>query len=363
MRVEAGVTLREVVQTAAPDGWWPAVSPSTPEVTIGGCAAMNVTGRNAWKCDPFGAAILALEVVLANGEVRTLTRERDAALLRAFVGSLGLLGIITSVTLQLQRIPSGTVNLRRRSAASLAEVLTVFGREAARSDFMEAWLDGLATGPGAGARHCDLRHAEPGQPGAAGPLAHASQAQPAGVSAGAPGRAPGPAGIGAGRAHRQPRQLLARRPTQRQHGGQRRGLFAYTYWPAAAAAGYHALFPEGVDTFQAFVPRQPAREIFEQVLRYSQQHGCWPIWCIIKQHRRDAFLLSYQVDGFSLELVYPRGAQRRHTLEPVLRHMIASVIEAGGRFYLAKDQLLTQAQYRQSVGAEAVDIPRAQTAV
>ena len=48
------------------------------------------------------------------------------------------------------------------------------------------------------------------------------------------------------------------------------------------------------------------------------------------------------------------GARAR-TLEPVLRHMLATVIEAGGRFYLAKDHWLTRAQYRQSVGAEAMD--------
>jgi len=33
MRVEAGATLRDVVLIAAPDGWWPAASPSTPEAT------------------------------------------------------------------------------------------------------------------------------------------------------------------------------------------------------------------------------------------------------------------------------------------------------------------------------------------
>jgi decaprenylphospho-beta-D-ribofuranose 2-oxidase len=47
MCVEPGVTLRDMLQVAWKDGWWPAVSPSTPEVTIGGCAAMNVNGKNA----------------------------------------------------------------------------------------------------------------------------------------------------------------------------------------------------------------------------------------------------------------------------------------------------------------------------
>ena len=39
----------------------------------------------------------------------------------------------------------------------------------------------------------------------------------------------------------------------------------------------------------------------------------------------------------------------------MLRRMLASVIEAGGRFYLAKDRWQTAAQYRRSVGDTAVD--------
>jgi len=80
-----------------------------------------------------------------------------------------------------------------------------------------------------------------------------------------------------------------------------------------------------------------------------------PVWCVIKQHREDPFLLSYQVDGFSLELNYQRTPQTAQKLKQVLQDMISMVIEAGGRFYLAKDHFLTHAQYRQSMGDEAVD--------
>ena len=39
----------------------------------------------------------------------------------------------------------------------------------------------------------------------------------------------------------------------------------------------------------------------------------------------------------------------------MVQHMIASVIEVGGRFYFAKDHYLTHAQFRRSIGDEAVD--------
>ena len=80
-----------------------------------------------------------------------------------------------------------------------------------------------------------------------------------------------------------------------------------------------------------------------------------PVWCIIKQHQCDPFLLSYQVAGSSLELNYQRTDRAAGKLEQVLRHMIATVIEAGGRFYLAKDHFMTNDQYCRSVGNEAVE--------
>ncbi|HLV97677.1 MAG TPA: FAD-binding oxidoreductase [Ktedonobacterales bacterium] len=353
MRVEPGVTLQEMMQVSWKDGWWPAVSPSTPHVTVGGCAAMNVNGKNAWKCGPFGDHIRALDVLLATGERYTLLPERDAQLFHAFVGSLGLLGIITSMTIQLQRIGSGQAVVRRRPAASLAEIFTIFAEEQQTSDFLEAWLDGFAGGQrlGRGYVTCatvDTADEVPHSLSTPGILDQLETALVVPVST-------------IGRLALLPGVRLANRINYswsrwgRNPQGRLRGLLPSTYWPSAAFAGYHMLFTEGVETFQAFVPGQDAREVFEQVLRYSQQQGQMPLWCIIKQHRRDPFLLSYQVDGFSLELNYRGTHQTMQPLERTLRQMIAMVIEAGGRFYLAKDHFQTQAQYRQSVGDAVVD--------
>jgi decaprenylphospho-beta-D-ribofuranose 2-oxidase len=108
MQVEPGVTLRDMVHVALADGWWPAVTPSTADATIGGCVAMNVNGKNAWKCGSFGEHLLSLTALLApttnrRATLLTLSPESDLQLFRAFVGSAGLLGVITSITLQLHR--------------------------------------------------------------------------------------------------------------------------------------------------------------------------------------------------------------------------------------------------------------------
>jgi FAD/FMN-containing dehydrogenase len=296
-----------------------------------------------------------LDVLFPTGDARTLLPDRDLILFNAFIGSLGLLGLITAVTLQLEPIPSGYATVRRRSAASMGEIFTLFSEEEPQSDFMEAWLDGFARGDqlGRGFMTC-------------GSIDHSGETvsalQPAG-----PGRLDRfetslvRLAAGLARPVLHPAVHLANRANYwsgrwvSNFAVEQRAFYPYTYWSGAAFAGYHALLPEGVETYQAFVPAQYANEIFRQVLAYSQQQGCLPIWCVIKQHRRDPFLLSYQLDGFSLELNYQRTRQNTQTLERVLRHMIAVVIEAGGRFYLAKDHFLTHAQYRQSIGDGAVN--------
>lgn len=353
MRVEPGTTLREMIQATWKNGWWPYVTPSTPEVTIGGCTAMNVNGKNAWKYGPFGAHILSLDVLLASGEECTLEPERDPKLFHAFVGSLGLLGILTSITVQMQPISSGYVTVRRRSAASLAEIFSLFAEEEPRSDYMEAWLDGFAGGEqfGRGMITCatlsDSGKAAPtpfSTPGRLGRLETSLVNLAASLSR--PALMPGV---------RMANRAIYEWGRRSHNTNEQRALSPYTFWPSAAFAGYHSMFPQGAETFHAFVPDHQAKEVFEQVLRYSQQQGCMPIWCIIKQHRHDAFLLSYQVDGFSLELNYQRTHQTAQKLKQVLEQMITIVVEAGGRFYLAKDHFLTHRQYRQSVGDEAVD--------
>ena len=354
MCVEPGVTLQEMGQAAWKDGWWPVVSPSTARVTIGGCAAMNVNGRNAWKSGPFGTTVLSLDILLATGESRTLAPEQEPQLFHAFVGSMGLLGIITSITVRLQRLSSGRVSIRRRRAAAMDEIFDLFAAEEKNSDFMEAWLDGFVRGDRLGRGVVTSAALSPS--GQAEDFPFATFASP--------GRLEESAVRLAARLARPvllPAVQMANRVNTWWGGGghgkndDQRGLVPFTYWPGTFFSGYPALLLLGIETFQAFVPQQAAASIFKEVLHYTQQQGCMPLWCVIKKHRRDPFLLSYQVDGFSLELNYARAGQSAQQLQQTLKHMIAMVIASGGRFYLAKDHFMTAVQYRQSVGEQAVE--------
>jgi decaprenylphospho-beta-D-ribofuranose 2-oxidase len=353
MHVEPGVTLRDIVRVALPDRWWPAVTPSTADATIGGCVAMNVNGKNAWKCGSFGEHLLSITVLLATGQVLTLSPESDPQLFQAFVGGVGLLGMIISITLQLQRIHSGSVDVLVRPAASFGEILTIFQEEQS-SDYLEAWVDGFAAGHhlGRGIVTCttysDVCDGESFQP----QVARIPDQLKQGFArcAGKICRPAVKSGV------RIANRAVYRWSTSRDRKVMRQqSLFHCTYYPPAAYTGYRTLLPQGTETFQAFVPRRQAEVLFKEIVRRSQENHFMPLWCVIKQHRPDPFLLSYQVDGFSLEVNYqivPQTAQRLHKM---LRELMELVIAAGGRFYLAKDSLLTHTLYRRSVGDAAVE--------
>lgn len=360
MQVEPGVTLRDVIHVAL-DRWWPPVTPSTADATIGGCVAMNVNGKNAWKCGSFGEHLLSLTLLLASGEELTLSPESNPRLFQAVVGSAGLLGIITSITLQLQRVSSGNVDVFVRSAASLGEVFTIF-REEQSADFLEAWIDGYAIGPYLGrgfvtcAKYSDVCKKELS-------MINRGRTMQSQVSR-LPDRLVGGFARCTGKIFRPTVQsgvciansvIYWSSKWWNSKVIRQKSLFHYTFYPPAAFTGYRTLLPQGTETFQAFVPHSQAEVLFKEIMRHTQENHFMPLWCIIKQHRKDPFLLSYQVDGFSLEVNYQIIPQTVQRLREMLRELIELVIAAGGRFYLAKDSLLTHTLYRHSIGDAAVE--------
>ncbi|HUM69620.1 MAG TPA: FAD-binding oxidoreductase, partial [Chloroflexota bacterium] len=111
LTVEPGVTLQRAWEYTVEDGWWIPVATGTMKITIGGAAAMNVHGKNAWKIGTFGEHIAAFDLMLPSGEIMTCSREQNSDLFHAAIGGFGMLGVFTSLTLQLKRVYSGLLEV------------------------------------------------------------------------------------------------------------------------------------------------------------------------------------------------------------------------------------------------------------
>ena len=109
--VEPGV-ITGVLQAAAREQrlFYPPDPASLKECTIGGNIATNAGGPRCMKYGVTRNYVLGLEVVLASGEVlrtgsRTHKNKTGFDLVGMFVGSEGLLGVVTEATLRLLPLP------------------------------------------------------------------------------------------------------------------------------------------------------------------------------------------------------------------------------------------------------------------
>jgi len=109
--VEPGVVNASLSRAAAPFGLTYAPDPSSQTAcTIGGNVAENAGGPHCLKYGVTSNHILALEVVLASGEVVRLGSASGEPwgpdLVGAFVGSEGMFGIATGITVRLVPLPA-----------------------------------------------------------------------------------------------------------------------------------------------------------------------------------------------------------------------------------------------------------------
>ncbi|HEU4889321.1 MAG TPA: FAD-binding oxidoreductase [Thermoanaerobaculia bacterium] len=144
LECEAGTTLDEILRVAVPRGWFPPVTPGTKFVTIGGCIANDIHGKNHHRAGTFGRHVRAFELVRSDGTRLRCTPDENAELFRATIGGLGLTGLIATAVIQLRRIESPDVIVERVPFRSLAEFDAISRACDATHEYTVAWFDCFA---------------------------------------------------------------------------------------------------------------------------------------------------------------------------------------------------------------------------
>ncbi|MCP4427886.1 MAG: FAD-binding oxidoreductase, partial [Chloroflexi bacterium] len=148
--LEPGVTISQLWQYILEDGWWPPVVTGTMMTTIGGCAGMNVHGKNAWQAGPIGDHILEFDLLLTNGDIIACSRDENSDIFHAAIGGAGVLGIFTAITLQMKRVYSGLLDVETETQPNLGAMFSYFEERLENSSYIVGWMDAFARGKALG---------------------------------------------------------------------------------------------------------------------------------------------------------------------------------------------------------------------
>ncbi|WP_098009439.1 FAD-binding oxidoreductase [Streptomyces sp. sk226] len=341
VRCDAGVSLERLLRVLAPQGLLPVVVPGTGRLTVGGAIASDLPGLDHRRSGSFARHVSALELLTADGEVRTVLP--GTALFDATAGGLGLTGVILGATLRLRRVGSALMSVSTERAGDLDELLARFTAGGDRMPYASAWIDLMARGRSTG-RGILTRgeHAPPpvrpahagrtrllpragagrGRSSAPGPLSGLFEALPP-----LPGAllGPGPAAL---------YNAARYRGAPRARAGEPRPWSAFFHGPDAFPEP-HALYGRGGLVRYRFTVGYGQEETLHRVVRRIAARRSPAVRAVL--HRfgaADPGLLSFAAPGWSLALDLPAALPG---LGRFLDGVDEEVAAAGGRVCLAAD--------------------------
>lgn len=355
--VEAGALEPAIPSQAMPAGWYLPASSGSLWNTVGGDLSSHINGKDSWKLGGFGDQVESFQIALADGSRRRVDRNGDPSLFAAVMGGLGLLGIVTEVTLRLRRARSLMVEQTSRpiaDAEGLVEAFTALRPEA--DDFAYAWLDAYATGRALGRSVFETaRFAEAGAPLDLDEFRRGFV--PRASIAGLPPRvfwgivSRGWKVLDAFGLSAEAFRLMSEikvRGSRRAGERRRRVTFPHFQYPMVRLFPHWNLkfAPEGFNEIQALFPAERFVAALDAVLSFCRRHRRIPEVCAVRRHRADEYPLSFAGDGLSLTLPLPLAGFRPQELDDYRARISDAILAHGGKVYLSKFPYLDRGVFR-----------------
>jgi decaprenylphospho-beta-D-ribofuranose 2-oxidase len=348
--VQPGIQLVTLLREIVPFGWMLTALPGGLKITVGGAVANNVHGKDCWTQGNFAANVVTLGIVSADGQERIVSRNDDAALFDCVLGGMGLLGIVTEVTLRLKPIPAPFLEVTTWPVAGLAEMGQFLRELDTQDEYAVGWLDCFARGNGFGRGSAETARwsksknlPEPGN------IAELLQT------------------------HDKVLGFFPAAPTW----WVLRHFFFHRSVKFANAAKYRAhalkkaseatvffpqflwmidnlipefnrlLVPHGFASLQPLIPMDDNLEGLGSILRDCQQARFEPILCSIKRHRADDAPLSFSGAGVSFNIDIPLKGKDAVEVRTFIDGLYKKISDLNGKVYLAKDIYLAGAHLEQ----------------
>jgi FAD/FMN-containing dehydrogenase len=344
LEAEAGVALGEIVAALLPQGWFPAVTPGTKFVTLGGAIAADVHGKNHHGAGSFGDHVLWFDLVGADRAVRRCAPDLEPDLFRATLGGMGLTGVVTRAAIRLRPVETAWIRQRTIAAPDLDAAIAAFEANLAAT-YSVAWIDCLARGAARGRSLVQIgehaRRDELPAGRARTPLAARTRAArrmpldaPAWTLNGWSVRAFNALYFRAG-ARAAPERLVD---------------WDSYFYPLDALLDWNRIYGRrGFAQHQSALPLAVARDALAEMLEAVAAAGLGAFLAVLKRFGPGApdRPLSFPIEGYTLALDLPLAPEALTLMDRLDEITLA----AGGRLYLAKDARMSQRVFEAGYGA------------
>ncbi|MGV3624925.1 MAG: FAD-binding protein [Archangium sp.] len=337
LRCEAGVSLEQIIRDFGPRGWFPAITPGTKFVTVGGCIANDVHGKAHHAQGTFVTCVESMQVLVADGRVVTANRSENSELFWATFAGVGLTGMVMEATIRLRKIETTYFRQRAIPTKDLNHTLEVLEEHDATSPYSVATLNSVATGSRLGEGVVNVGdHAHLDElPGKLkkNPLKLKGDS-PLVVPFDLPELTLNPLTI------RVVNQLI----TALMKSKGEFTLYEDFFYPLDMINDwYRGYGKRGFIQYQFVVPSAAGAETVRGLMDTMMTSGQLPFLNILKRmgDANDAHL-SFPMKGYTFAIDFPV----RDGLVELTRELDARVADAGGRIYLGKDSFLEAAMLR-----------------
>jgi decaprenylphospho-beta-D-ribofuranose 2-oxidase len=337
---QAGVSIDALMRALLPFGLWVPVLPGTRQVTVGGAIAADVHGKNHHTQGSFGNHVRSLDLLMADGEVRTLTPEGETGqLFWATIGGMGLTGAVLTATIVLQRTETAYFTVDTDRTTDLDDLMAKMSSGDDAYTYSVAWFDAVTRG-----RRLGRAVLTRGNKARLTDLPVKLRRDPLRFVAPSLGTMP----------EIFPNRMVNRvtakafsefwyRKAPRHRVGEVQNITQF-FHPLDIVAEWNRVYgPHGFLQYQFVVPFA-ADETFRRAVRMIVESGHLSCLNVLKRFGPgNPAPLSFPMPGWTLTVDLPIEAG----LDRLCDALDEQVISAGGRVYLAKDSRLSAAAFRQ----------------
>lgn len=327
---ESGVSLHKLMETMLPFGWFVPVTPGTRYVTVGGAIGSDIHGKNHHSAGSFADHVEWFELLGADGEVRTVSRESDPELFWATAGGMGLTGIVLTATIRFKKVETARVKADIWRAPDLDGVMSELAATDSKYPYTVAWIDCLSTGKNLGRSVLTCGDFAKLDEVSAKVRRDPLKFAPMSLGTVPPIPISGLLNKATGRAFNE--MWFRKAPVRKE--GLIQGIGAFFHPLDGIMEWNRGYGPAGFLQWQFVVPFG-AEDTLRMIVEKISSHGAPAALTVLKRFGAgNSGHLSFPTAGWTVALDFPT---RVAGLAELLDGLDEKVVEAGGRLYLAKD--------------------------